>query len=117
MVEFAIVLPVLCMVLFGIVQFGIVYNNYLIVTDAARVGARKAAVSRQAANPSAVAKAAARTSAASLDQAKFDVVVTAPVWAPGADVKVEATYPYGLNLFGKALISGTLRSHTTERIE
>ena len=45
MTEFAIVLPMLAMLLFGIIQFGILYNNYVTVTDAAR-GARKAAVSR-----------------------------------------------------------------------
>ena len=46
MTEFAIVLPMLAMLLFGIIQFGILYNNYVTVTDAARAGARKAAVSR-----------------------------------------------------------------------
>ena len=45
MTEFALVLPILALLLFGIVQFGLVFNNYLTLTDAVRSGARKAAVS------------------------------------------------------------------------
>jgi Flp pilus assembly protein TadG len=60
MVEFALVLPLLCVVLFGIVQFGILYNNYVTLTDATRAGARKAAVSRLAANPESVTRASVR---------------------------------------------------------
>jgi len=43
-VEFAIILPILVMLIFGIVQFGIAYNNYIALTHAAREGARLAAV-------------------------------------------------------------------------
>lgn len=43
-IEFALVLPVLIMLLFSIFEFGIVYNNYLAITHAAREGARLAAV-------------------------------------------------------------------------
>ena len=58
MVEFALIMPVLCMVLFAIIQFGILFNDYLSLTDATRVGARKAAVSRTATNPAAVTETA-----------------------------------------------------------
>ncbi|QCQ22966.1 pilus assembly protein [Desulfoglaeba alkanexedens ALDC] len=43
-VEFAIILPILIMLLFGIFQFGIAFNNYIAITHAAREGARLAAV-------------------------------------------------------------------------
>jgi Flp pilus assembly protein TadG len=43
-VEFAILLPVLVMILFGMFQFGIAYNNWIALTHAAREGARLAAV-------------------------------------------------------------------------
>lgn len=115
MVEFVLVLPVLCLVLFGIIQFGILYNDYLTITDAARVGARKAATSRTAPNPAALAEAAARKSASGLDQVKFKVFVTAtPGWVPAADVTVETRYPYTVELFGMAVASGELTSETTE---
>ncbi len=43
-VEFALVLPILVMLLFGIMQFGIVYDAQITVDHAAREGARMAAV-------------------------------------------------------------------------
>ena len=54
MVEFALVVPILLLVVFAIIQFGMLYNNYITLTDATRVGARKGAVSRTAANPVAL---------------------------------------------------------------
>ena len=47
MTEFALILPLLVVLLFGIIQFGIIFNNYVTLTDAVRAGAREAAVSRQ----------------------------------------------------------------------
>lgn len=43
-VEFAIILPILIILIFAIVQFGIAYNKYIAVTHAVREGARLAAV-------------------------------------------------------------------------
>ena len=121
MVEFALVVPVLCLVIFGIIQCGILYNNYITLTDATRVGARKAAVSRQTTDPSGpggVAKAATIKAASGLKTPPLTVVVTAPTgWTPGADVTVEATYPYELKLLWFVAASGTLSSKTTERVE
>ena len=43
-VEFAMVVPILLMLIFGIVQFGLTFGNHLAITHAAREGARLAAV-------------------------------------------------------------------------
>ena len=43
-VEFAIILPILVMLVFGIIQFGLVFNKYIAITHATREGARLAAV-------------------------------------------------------------------------
>jgi Flp pilus assembly protein TadG len=43
-VELALVMPLLVMILFGIFQFGIAFNNWISLTHAAREGARLAAV-------------------------------------------------------------------------
>ena len=51
MVEFVMIVPVLLVVLFGIIQFGIAFKNYVTLTDAVRAGARVAAVSRLATDP------------------------------------------------------------------
>jgi Flp pilus assembly protein TadG len=119
MVEFALVLPLLCVVLFGIVQFGILYNNYVTLTDATRAGARKAAVSRLAANPESVTRAAVRTSASGLTlaDADIDVTVAGGVWEHGKDVTVAARHPYKIDLLGLVVAAGDLESTTTERVE
>ena len=117
MVEFALIMPVLFLVLFGIIQFGTLYNDYITLTDAARVGARKAAVSRQTGDPVGLATTATKNAASDLDLTKLTVSVTANAWAAGADVTVEATYPYEVNIMGMVVSSGTLKSSTTERIE
>jgi Flp pilus assembly protein TadG len=117
MVEFALIVPILCVVLFGILQFGALYNDYVTLTDAARVGARKAAVSRHDADPAGAAETAARNSASGLTPAKLGVLVTATGWEHGDAVTVKATYPYAINLLGFVVKSGTLESVTTERVE
>ncbi len=118
MAEFALVLPLLAVLLFGVIQFGIAFNNYLAVTDAVRAGARKAAVSRHQADPVGVTKQAVLAAAADLDTSKLDVAVTAtPGWQTGADAKVTASYPYSISLVGVVVKSGRVASTTTERIE
>ena len=117
MVEFALVVPILCVILFGLIQFGSLYKDYVTLTDATRVGARKAAVSRNDANPPGVAEASARSSAAGLDPAKLEVFVNAAAWERGEPVTVRATYPYDIDLLGFVVASGELSSETTERVE
>jgi len=57
MVEFTLVLPILCVVLFGVIQMGILFHDYITLTDATRAGARVAAVSSQ--DPLRVSKVSA----------------------------------------------------------
>lgn len=125
MVEMAIALPVLMLVVLGIVQFGILFNNYLTLTDAVRAGARQAAVSRLVADPAAAATRRVQLAAGgSLDVAKLQVAVSAydpatsaTAFAQGGDVTVTATYPYSINLLGLVVKQGQLTSSTTERVE
>jgi Flp pilus assembly protein TadG len=116
MTEFALVLPVLALMLFAVIQFGITFNNYITVTDAARAGARKAAVSRGTANPAKTAETAVRASAAGLDQDRLDVEIESN-FDRGTDVRVSASYPYSISLLGLVVRSGRLTSTTTERVE
>ena len=118
MVELALCLPLICMLLFGVIQFGIVFNNYITLTDAVRAGARKATVSRDlgAVAATAAVKQAVRDSAAGLDQTQLQPTVNSS-WVRGNDVTVTATYPYAVNLLGVIVKSGTLTSSTTERVE
>jgi Flp pilus assembly protein TadG len=116
MTEFALVLPVLALVLFAVIQFGIVFNNYVTLTDATRAGARKAAVSRQLSDPTGATVAEVRSSASDLNQGDLAVTVSSS-FQPGSDVSVTATYPYSISLLGMVVKSGRLSSTTTERVE
>jgi Flp pilus assembly protein TadG len=119
--ELALVLPVFCLLLFGVIQFGILFNNYLTLTDAVRAGARTAAVSRLEAVPENVAEARVRSAAGALDDADNPAVlkvdVSATAWEHGEDVTVEASYPYSINVLGWVAADGFLTSKTTERVE
>lgn len=125
MVEFAIVLPVLLLLVLGIIQFGILFNHYQTLTDAVRAGARQGAVSRTLSDPAGAATARVRSAArTSLKDADLTVEVTpfdpktgTSTWAQGGDVTVKATYPYEINLLGLVVASGRLTSQTTERVE
>jgi Flp pilus assembly protein TadG len=116
--EFALVAPVLLVIVVAAIQMGILYNNYVTLTDAVRAGARRAAVGRHLANPAAEAEATVRAKADNLTQSSLQVIVTAPGgWQVGSDVVVEARYPYSVNLLGLVVRSGLLASRTTERVE
>jgi Flp pilus assembly protein TadG len=65
-VEFALVLPVLFLVLFGAVQFGWLMNNYLLLTQAAAVGARLLASERGYTTPYSDTTAAVHAATATL---------------------------------------------------
>jgi len=118
MAEFAVVLPILVVLLFGIMQFGIAFNNYVTLTDAARAGARKAAVSRQSGDPAGDCRKAVLAAAADLDQAVLAPTVQCKsAWTPGSDVEVDASYPYNITLFGLPVFSGDLKTVMKERVE
>jgi len=119
MVEFAMVLPILCVLLFGVIQFGILFNNYITLTDAVRAGARKAVVSRALGAGGAVSAAqqAVQDSATDLDKSKLTPINVTSTWQRGDPVTVHAEYPYDISLLNWVIASGHLKSTTTERVE
>jgi Flp pilus assembly protein TadG len=116
MVEFAMVLPILALLLFGVIQFGITFNNYVTLTDAVRAASRKAAVSRQSSTRDADIQNALYDSASDLDTSKLPYTVDS-TWQHSDPVTVCATYPYDINLLGMVVASGNLKSCTKERVE
>lgn len=116
LVEFALVIPIFMMLLLGILQFGIIFNNYITLTDAARAGSRVAAVSRLDASRESKAKAAVEDAAGGLDLDELEVEVDSS-WAPGEQVTVTAKYPYAINILGKVVASGDLTTEIKERVE
>jgi len=114
--EFALALPILALLLFAVIQFGIAFNHYVTLTDATRAGARRAAVGRQLSDPVGACQTAIRSSADDLDGSQLTTSCSS-TWQPGADVTVNATYPYQISLLGLVVKSGRLTSTTTERVE
>ncbi len=95
MAELALVLPVLLVLLLGIAQFGVVFNNYVSLTDAVRAGARKGAVSRNLADPAGACRAQVLASAGSLNTTELgrNLSCTYSSLQPGADVTVHRRLP------------------------
>jgi Flp pilus assembly protein TadG len=118
MTEFAFVLPILCVLLFGIIQFGIIFNNYVALTDAARAASRKGAVSRNSSDPQGDCQATGYAAGTNLKNPGTDFVLTcSSSWTIGSDVTVTASYPYDINLLGWVVASGQLNTTMKERVE
>lgn len=112
MVEFALVLPILMMFIFGIVEFGRGYNARIELTSAVREGARTAALFSGTcpippANQSVAdcVTATVRNAAPGLTSGQIQVPAPAlcPSNAPtGTNTRIFATYPfrYDIPFFG-----------------
>jgi len=118
LVEFALVLPVLALVLFSILQFGLLFFNYIDLTSAGRDGARVAAVSRAKTDGVQAIKDAITKSTSAVDDDKLSITVSPPQpWKSGDTVTIHITYPYNLNVMGVVMWSGPMTSDATVRIE
>jgi Flp pilus assembly protein TadG len=118
MVELALVLPILVVLILGIAQFGVAFNNYVTLTDAARAAARKGAVSRESGNPAGDCQAAGYAAGGNLKNPGTDFTVNcSSSWAIGSDVTVTAAYPYSISLMGWVVASGNLSTTMKERVE
>jgi Flp pilus assembly protein TadG len=118
MTELALVLPLLVVLLFGIAQFGIAFNNYLTITDAARAASRKGAVSRTISNPKGTCESAGYAAGGNLKNPGTQFKVTcSSSWLPGTDLTVTASYPFSINLMGWVVSSGQLTTTMKERVE
>ena len=99
MVEFALVLPVLVLLLFGIIEFTRAYNAKTSMTHAAREGARTLALRGTVAE----ANARVRATAPSLNQSNLTIttVPASGVCTPGQTVTVVVSYQmqYSIPMF------------------
>jgi Flp pilus assembly protein TadG len=132
--EFAIVLPVLMLLVLGILKGGILYNNYLQLTDAVRSGARQFAIERGQADPCGDAAAQVTAAAGGLDTSNIAMTMTAnppsttyqtppvtgtcPDLVSGNSVTLSASYPCELSIMGINFVPGCkLTVRATERVE
>jgi Flp pilus assembly protein TadG len=122
MVEFMIVLPFLLMLLFAIIQFGIAFNQYLTITDAARVGARAAAVAYSSGQCTAALTAVQND----VSNSEWSVISSGGYFAcspganPGDQLTVTVQYPCSISIpfIGVSLCtSPTMTATAKERVE
>ena len=134
-VEFALVLPILFTVLFGIIKFGTAFNQSLAMTDGVRAAARQLAIGRfNAGTAYADTVARFKGSAPQLGAANVTLTMTingqpcsdqktcqddlnAPT-AQGAPAVLKASMPCKLVIMGRDLAPNChFSSQTTERVE
>lgn len=89
MVEMALVLPVLLLLAAGTMEFGRVLHQYLVVTAAAREGARTAAVGQD----DAAVISAVQAAAAAIDKGQMQIVVSPANRVRGNAVTVSVSNP------------------------
>jgi len=118
LVEFAFVLPILLLILVAILQFGLLFYNYIDLTSATRDGARMATVSRSNTDgDQAVRDAIAASTNVVRDGDTTVTISPAQPWSQGQTVSVKVTYPYELRILGVTFYEGPLSSESVARIE
>jgi Flp pilus assembly protein TadG len=109
LIEFALTLPLLLLVVLGMIEFGFLFREYEVVTNAAREGARIAGLPAYSANPAnAKARAEQYLAAAGLTASHPAPTVGAPVKitfvAPAVGcvwtTAVTVTYPHPFPFVG-----------------
>ncbi len=94
-VEFALILPILVILIFGIFEFAIAFNSYVTITHAAREGVRLAAVDLN--NPDL--KNIIIERAFPLGITEDDIVINTPDGTNiGDPVEVEITYTFSMSI-------------------
>jgi Flp pilus assembly protein TadG len=118
MVEFAMVAPVLFLVVFGIIAFGHTYGRYLDLKSATADGARRGSVSMDAADPVQKVRVAFMDSLTLTKDTNVSISVTpAPPWNHGDKITVRTSTPHRINVMGITVWSGNLQAESEIRIE
>lgn len=117
------VIPMLMLLILGIFKCGILFNNWVVLTDAVRIGTRQLSISRAPSQDACqMALTQLRASAYTLKQqnlnVSWSVTSSCTNLLPGSQATVTATYPCDLELMGFDFApSCTLRAQQTGRIE
>jgi Flp pilus assembly protein TadG len=92
-VEFALLLPVLLLLIFGVIDFGRAINDQITLTQAAREGARLASLGNSTSAVTTRTESAAAPTL-TLTSANITVTTCAAGAGPGVDAVVKVTYTY-----------------------
>lgn len=119
-VEFALVLPILVLILFGVFAFGRAFWTYQQLSAATSEGARRAAVSRTNSDKTTAVTNAVKNAAPSLNANKITVSISpdgSSTWTSGSSVSVTAKYPEQIKILGITFFDGNLTTTRTTRVE
>jgi Flp pilus assembly protein TadG len=115
LVELSLTAGFLCLMLLAVWQVGTIFSHFIDISEAARSGARAAALSGAPSStndaPSLAAAQAEGQFAATNSASVPGMVVTISAigtWTAGSKVRATVTAPYTLSLFGVSVSSGTL---------
>jgi len=139
MVEFAMVFPILMMIITAIFTFAIAFNNYVQLTDAVGIAGRQLAISSlQTLDPCATAATAVYNAAPLLNKSNLTftfkingntyngATCNSTSYTSGAagdlqsgnDATITVSYPCNLTIWGKNYApSCSLQSQTTEKVQ
>jgi Flp pilus assembly protein TadG len=119
MVEFVIILPLVLGFIFLMIQGGVAYYNKIAMTDAVRVAARAAAVSRTASGgPCAAARTAIQNT---ISSSQWSEASSRIVCTPGAtvgdpvEIRID-NYPFSIGI-GSLKTTGAFSVRAQERLE
>ena len=115
-VELALILPVLCLILFAALEFGTAFWHFQQVSAAASEGARRAAVSRTVSTREDDIRTAVVNASPALDESSIGVS-SSSTWNAGDPVTVTVTYPETIRVMGITFFSTNLVSRRTARVE
>lgn len=93
-VEFAVLLPVLAVVLFGIIQYALLFAAYITIRNASATGARQAVISPN--NNNVIMSAATAAVGPLLDTSQVQVEVTSVTINGAIGTSVTVSYPFKL---------------------
>lgn len=122
LVEFALILPLMLVLIFALVDFGRAFHTWLVVTNSAREGARVGAVQ----GDTNAIQARINDSMASLDTSQLAITLTNVEGDRGETIEVDLVYdfefvtPIGglVNIMtGGTLSSPDISSHASMRLE
>jgi Flp pilus assembly protein TadG len=144
LIEFALIVPMMLVLITGMFSVGIALNNYMVLTDAVGSGARALALARgqtipaiAASDPCAYTVQTISSAASGLDTTKLTYSI---VWttatstgatststytntcsgvslSPGDTVQVKASYPFSLVIYGLAPGHLNIQSQTTQLVQ
>jgi hypothetical protein len=123
LIETALTLPLLLLVMIGLLQCGVLFNNWVTLTDAVRAGSRQLAISRAPGqNACTLAESTVRTAAPGLIATDLKVTWTVTdsctSLLAGSEATLKATYPCKLSILGVDYIPNcSIKVQTTERVE